>query len=625
MRPPLRLIVTGMHRSGTSLVASLLAAWNVRMGDRLLPADRGNPAGYFEDVDFLDLNRRILAVCVPPEDGHRDWGWTESGAFDDGQLPPFRDAAAALIAARDSAGHPWGWKDPRTSLLLEFWDDLLGPESRFLLLYRHPWEVADSMLRTGADVWLTHPDYPARIWTHYNRRILEFHRRHRDRTLLVSTNRLLRDPATFGAAVRRRFGIETDADTLATLRAGDSFVSRSDDDPLPRLWRYTNAEAMDLLGALDDAADLGNDRRWEAASRAGAPRSAERPRLSVIVPCHDDGDYLIDAVASVERNASAAELIVVDDGSTQPRTRQVLAALREAGHRVIEQPHSGLSAARNVGIAASNGDYLLPLDADNRLLPGFAAEAVALLDGDPAAGVAYGDRREFGARTGDVAVPELDLPRMLWSNYIDACAVVRRAVWSDIGGYDVACELEDWDFWLGAAQRGWRFIHLPSPAFEYRVRPDSLLRRVLRRTDYASTLRRLYDKHRDLVSAHAAGILIAAHDERRRLLDDAESLRASRDAIQTEIDRLADGTREQIAALREIIDARDAELASIKPIVAARDEELESIKPILAARDEELASIKPILAARDEELASVKFVLQAREEELATLRNLQLR
>ena len=101
MKPPLRLIVTGMHRSGTSFVASLLAAWNVRIGDRLLPADRGNPCGYFEDVDFLELNRRILVACTPPEDGHRDWGWTESGTFDAGQLPAHRDAAAALIAARD--------------------------------------------------------------------------------------------------------------------------------------------------------------------------------------------------------------------------------------------------------------------------------------------------------------------------------------------------------------------------------------------------------------------------------------------------------------------------------------------------------------------------------------------
>jgi glycosyltransferase involved in cell wall biosynthesis/GT2 family glycosyltransferase len=599
MSPPLRLIVTGMHCSGTSFVASLFAAWNVRMGDQLLPADRGNPASYFEDVDFVELNRRILVACTPPEDGHRDWGWTESENFVAGQLPAYRHAAAALVAERERAGGPWGWQDPRTSMLLDFWDDVLGREARFLLLYRHPWEVADSMLSTGAGVWLTHPGYPARIWTHYNRRILDFHRRHADRTLLVSTNRMLRDPEAFAAAVRRRFGIEADAGTLASLRAKDSFVSLPDDDPLPRLWHYTNAEAMDLLGALDDAADLGNDRRWEAVSRTAARRPAERPRLSVIIPCRDDGDYLIDAVASVERNAPAdTELIVVDDGSTQPRTLEVLAALREAGHRVIEQPHSGLSAARNRGIAASAGDYFLPLDADNRLLSGFAAEAVALLDAEPAAGVVYGDRREFGARTGDVAVPEFDLPTMLWSNYIDACAVVRRTVWSDVGGYDIAfTDWEDWDFWLGAAERGWRLVHLPRLTFEYRIRPDSQHQRFLRRDDYPTTLRRLYDKHRALLSEHASEILIAAHVERRQLFDDAAALRASRDGIQTEIDRLALGSREQTDALRKIVAAGDAELASIKPILAARDEELASVKFVLQARDAELTALRALQSA----------------------------
>src|SRR5258706_4725999 len=143
---------------------------------------------------------------------------------------------------------------------------------------------------------------------------------------------------------------------------------------------------------------------------------AIHPCLSVIIPCHDDGDYLIDAVASVERNAPAAELIVVDDGSTQPRTLEVLAALREAGHRVIEQPHSGLSAARNRGIAASNGEYLLPLDADNRLLPGFAAEAVAMLDAEPVAGVVYGDRHQVGGPDGELGRPGFHPVAMLLRN-----------------------------------------------------------------------------------------------------------------------------------------------------------------------------------------------------------------
>jgi glycosyltransferase involved in cell wall biosynthesis len=334
---------------------------------------------------------------------------------------------------------------------------------------------------------------------------------------------------------------------------------------------------------------------------------AERPRLSVIIPCHDDGDYLIDAVASVERNAPAAELIIVDDGSTQPRTREVLAALAEAGHRVIEQPHGGLSSARNRGIAASAGDYFLPLDADNRLLPGFAAEAEALLDADPAAGVVYGDRREFGARSGDVTVPEFDLPQMLSSNYIDACAVVRREVWNE-AGYDVALDAwGDWDFWLGAAARGWQFVRIPRPTFAYRVRPDSMHQRFLRRTDYLPALRHVYEKYPELVSERAVEILIAAHIERRQLRDDAMALRVARDTIQVEIDRLALGTRELLAA-------RDAELASVKSVLEARDAELSALRNLQSAGGPAVSPASSTDAATESPLtgATVIFTIVAR-------------
>ena len=68
-----------MHRSGTSLVASLLSAIGVDMGQRLLPPDKGNPRGYFEDIDFLEFQRRALSEsCLKDDGGHPDWGWTES-------------------------------------------------------------------------------------------------------------------------------------------------------------------------------------------------------------------------------------------------------------------------------------------------------------------------------------------------------------------------------------------------------------------------------------------------------------------------------------------------------------------------------------------------------------------
>src|ERR1700709_755262 len=94
------LVIAGMHRSGTSFLASLLHGCGCLMGETLLPADAHNRPGYFEDLEFLDLNRRMLAATVLNDrPGHADWGWTEdmdASAMDAGRLDSFIAEADAL-------------------------------------------------------------------------------------------------------------------------------------------------------------------------------------------------------------------------------------------------------------------------------------------------------------------------------------------------------------------------------------------------------------------------------------------------------------------------------------------------------------------------------------------------
>jgi hypothetical protein len=120
------IVVAGMHRSGTSLISSVLTAMHVDMGHDTLGADRNNVRGYFEDIEFLELHRRILNQCSPnDEGGHPDWGWTENERLDRDSFKDFILEAKALLARRAENPGLWGWKDPRTSLLLDFWDALL--------------------------------------------------------------------------------------------------------------------------------------------------------------------------------------------------------------------------------------------------------------------------------------------------------------------------------------------------------------------------------------------------------------------------------------------------------------------------------------------------------------------
>jgi glycosyltransferase involved in cell wall biosynthesis len=205
-------------------------------------------------------------------------------------------------------------------------------------------------------------------------------------------------------------------------------------------------------------------------------------KLSVVIPCFNHGEFLPEAVASVMLlNRNDVELVVVDDGSTDERTRLEIDSLSARGIRVIQQENKGLAAARNAGIRASVGEYILPLDADNRLRPAYVEHGVQILDSDARAGVVYGDAEYIGERTGRWRVGPFDANRLLEANFIDACAIYRRSIWAENGGYDGTMPVqgaEDWDLWLGAVERGWRFVYVPEILFEYRVVEGSMVTRM---------------------------------------------------------------------------------------------------------------------------------------------------
>ena len=211
-------------------------------------------------------------------------------------------------------------------------------------------------------------------------------------------------------------------------------------------------------------------------------KTLSSPRVSVVIPCFNHGEFLMDAVRSVtDLNRSDLELIVVDDGSTDERTRIALAALEAGGQTVIRQDNRGLAAARNAGVCASAGEYILPLDADNRIRAAYIRRGISILDAGSRVGVVYGDAEFVGLRSGRWEIGPFDSARLLSANYIDACAIYRRAVWEQNGGYDGTMPvqgLEDWDFWIGAVAHGWEFAYVPEIVFEYRVAGDSMITRA---------------------------------------------------------------------------------------------------------------------------------------------------
>jgi hypothetical protein len=193
------LLVCGMHRSGTSLTASLFHAAGVRLGDRLLGANVGNDRGHFEDLDVYEFHQAALR-----SNGLGTEGYLAAGSV---VVPePLEPIGRRLAADRARGGGVWGWKEPRTVLFLDFWERIL-PEARFLFVFRRPWEVLDSLFRRGNAEFLAEPRLALRVWRHYNERILRFARRAADRCLVVEASQVVADQAGVAAAVRRRLDL----------------------------------------------------------------------------------------------------------------------------------------------------------------------------------------------------------------------------------------------------------------------------------------------------------------------------------------------------------------------------------------------------------------------------------
>ncbi|MCC5847959.1 MAG: glycosyltransferase family 2 protein [Verrucomicrobia bacterium] len=235
--------------------------------------------------------------------------------------------------------------------------------------------------------------------------------------------------------------------------------------------------------------------------------------VSVVVPTHNHGRFLAEAVKSVlAQTVPAHEVLIVDDGSTD----ETPAVIQGFGNAVksIRVEGRGAYGARNDSLPHLSGDYFLNVDADNRLRPDYIEKTLAVLRSAPErVGYVYTQRSYFGDESGVSAFPDFDPALLPLRNFVDMGALIRMDLVKG-RGFDETFNRGRGDhaFFLSLLRDGWVGQRLDEPLLEYRVHSDSITGRVRRRYDQPAIVELLIQAFPELYPPEVAR---EARDEAR--------------------------------------------------------------------------------------------------------------
>lgn len=241
------------------------------------------------------------------------------------------------------------------------------------------------------------------------------------------------------------------------------------------------------------------------AAPTAADARATSPAVSVVIPAKNAAAYIGEAIDSALMQGCVSEIFVVDDGSTDG-TGAIVAAIRDPRLRLMRNEASGVSAARNLGARNARGDWLLFLDADDRLRPDAVTTLLATTSSAPQAVLVYGDYntidsagRTIGRR--DLLKRRLKpsgtvLERLASGNFIvnGGVMLVRADAFRAAGGFDVSLRYcEDWHCWCRLAALG-EFAYVPKLLLDYRLHTANTMNAAVRTPqDFFPAVARVFD------------------------------------------------------------------------------------------------------------------------------------
>ncbi len=193
--------------------------------------------------------------------------------------------------------------------------------------------------------------------------------------------------------------------------------------------------------------------------------------ISVVIPCFNDGIYLEETLSHLKKQTyQHFETIIVNDGSTDPFTLDVLKNIDPSTATVLHKENGKMSSARNFGVNHAKGNIIVALDADDYFDPTFFEKGLTILNNTPNVAVVTSHMKMFG-EDNKISKPRGgDQFNFLFSSECPACAMVRKSCWDEVGGYDESMTLgyEDWEFYIRITQKGWTIHVIKEVLFFYR-------------------------------------------------------------------------------------------------------------------------------------------------------------
>lgn len=275
-----------------------------------------------------------------------------------------------------------------------------------------------------------------------------------------------------------------------------------------------------FVGALACEDGDGADRYFLPRTLVAEGTKFRAPRVSVIIPNYNYGHFLEEAlVSALGQSVPPAEILIIDDASTDD-SKVVISALQrrypERFQVILNEQNLGIVENFKKAVAATSGDYVIFLGADNRMRRDCVEACAAALDRNPGAGVAYTDLVIFGPLASVLAAkvpaqktavegvyrwpfpdptPER-LANLEQQNFIHGSSMYRRSAYDAVGGYQKGERAEDHQLFLRMIRAGHGAVHVPLPLVEYRQHSREQANTALNVQHQARFFRRAYEEQR---------------------------------------------------------------------------------------------------------------------------------